>query len=209
MEIYSTEEQQEEAIKKAIKDNWKVVVFGAAIGLGSVFGWRQYDAHQLEVRGQQSDAYEEIVEKVAKDDADIAALTSKYKSENDNKSYGVLLSLHAAKEAVAKDNLDEAIKQLRFAAENAQDPSIKAVSVIRLARVQMQQGKYDDALSSLKATLPESFKAQVEELKGDVYYAKNDIENARTAYQAAADNDGLTGNNGLQYKLDNLAIATP
>ena len=73
----------------------------------------------------------------------------------------------------------------------------------------MQQQQYDAALASLSKSFPASFTAQVEELKGDVYLAKNDIESARTAYQAAADHEGLNGNNGLQYKLDNLAIATP
>lgn len=209
MEIYSTEEQQEEAIKKAIQENWKVVVFGTIIGLGSVFGWRQYSAHQLEVRGEQSDAYDEIVQKIGQDGTDIAALANEYVSTHDNKSYSVLLALHAAKDAVGNSNFDEAAKQLQFAADNAEDASIKAVSRVRLARVQIEQQKYDDALKSLGNQFPESFTAQVEELKGDVYVAQNNIDKARTAYQAAADNDGLTNNNGLQYKLDNLAIATP
>lgn len=209
MEIYSTEEQQEEAIKKAIQENWKVVVFGTIIGLGSVFGWRQYSAHQLEVRGEQSDAYDEIVQKIGQDGTDIAALANEYVNSHDNKSYSVLLALHAAKDAVGKSNFDEAAKQLQFAADNAEDASVKAVSRVRLARVQIEQQKYDDALKSLGNQFPESFTAQVEELKGDVYVAQNNIDKARTAYQAAADNDGLTNNNGLQYKLDNLAIATP
>lgn len=209
MEIYSTEEQQEEAIKKAIQDNWKVVVLGTVIGLGSIFGWRQYSAHELEVRGQQSDAYDEIVQKVGQDDADFSALANEYIKNYENKSYTVLIALYAAKEAVGKSNFDEAIKQLSFAADNADDASIKAVSRLRLARVQVQQQKYDDALASLGNQFPEAFVAQVEELKGDVYLAQDNIDKARTAYQAAADKDGLTGNNGLQYKLDNLAIATP
>ena len=56
-------------------------------------------------------------------------------------------------------------------------------------------------------TLPESFKATVAELKGDVYVAKNESEQARSAYQAAVDAGGLENNSLLQIKLDNLAVA--
>lgn len=209
MEIYSTEEQQEEAIKKAIKENWKVVVFGACIGLGAVFGWRQYDAYQIEYRSEQSSAYAAIVEKIGQDEGELAQSVKDYIDKYDNPSYGVLLAFYAAKDAVENQQYDKAIEQLIFAAENAQNDNIKAISLIRLARISIQLQQYDQALGYLNTELPESYKAQISELKGDVYYAQNQLDEARMAYQAAADEDGLTGNRGLQYKLDNLTIATP
>jgi predicted negative regulator of RcsB-dependent stress response len=209
MEVYSTEEQQEEAIKKAIKDNWLVVVLGGAIGLGAVYGWRYYDASVLAKQEADSDAYTAIVEKVGKDDADVIALSNEYIKEAGNKSYTVMLAMVAAKEAVAKKDLDEAAKQLKWAVANSQDDSFKAVNLTRLARIQAEQEKYSDALATLGQSLPKSFTAQVEELKGDIYLKQGDADKARASYQLAADNEGLEGNNGLQFKLDNLAQATP
>jgi predicted negative regulator of RcsB-dependent stress response len=209
MEIYSTEEQQEEAIKKAIQDNWKVVVFGALLGLGGVWGWRAYDAHLIEQKSNASDAYEKIVTEIGKEGTDLAKSVEAFNAEHENKSYSVLLALQVAKAAVEKKDLAEAAKQLRWAADNAVDQGMKAVSLVRLARVQVELQKYDDALSILASDLPQSFTAQVEELKGDIYMAKGEKGKARVAYQTAADNDGLEGNNGLQYKIDNLAQATP
>ena len=209
MEIYSTEEQQEEAIKKAIKDNWLVVVVGATLGLGGVYGWRYYDASVKATQAAHSDAYAEVVEKVGQDGQDIVAMSNQYIDSHDNQSYTVMLAMYAAKEAVAKKDYTEASKQLKWAADNAQDKSFKAVVQIRLARVQAEMDQLDDALATLSGTFPESFKAQLEETKGDIYLKKGDKDKARMAYQAAADNDGLTGNNGLQFKLDNLALATP
>lgn len=209
MEIYSTEEQQEEAIKKAIQENWKVVVLGAVIGLGGVWGWRSYDAHQIELKSKASDAYEKIVAELGKDGTDVSKLAQDFNAEHESNSYSVLLALHVAKAAVEKKDFAEAAKQLQWASDNAFDNGMKAISLIRLARVQVEQQKLDDALATLSTKLPESFTAQIEELKGDIYLLKGDSGKARVAYQTAADNDGLEGNNGLQYKIDNLAISAP
>ena len=209
MEVYSTEEQQEEAIKKAIKDNWLVVLIGAAIGLGGVYGWRYYDASVLATNAADSDAYTAIIEKVGKDDADVLALAKTYIDTHDNQSYTVMLAMLAAKEAVAKKDLAEAEKQLQWAVDNAQDDSLKAVNQVRLARVQVELEKFTEALVTLGKPMPASFTAQIEELKGDVYIRQGEADKARVAYQLAADSEGLDGNNGLQFKLDNLAQATP
>lgn len=209
MEIYSTEEQQEEAIKKAIKDNWLVVVIGAAIGLGAVYGWRYYDATKLAQQEADSDAYSAIFEKVGADGTDIIAESKKYITEHDNKSYTVMMALLAAKEAVAKKDLNEASSQLQWAADNTAEKSLKAVILMRLARVQAEQQKYSDALATLGQPLPEAFAAKAQELKGDVYMKQNDKDQARKAYQLAADKGGLEGNNGLQLKIDDLTEAAP
>ena len=55
--------------------------------------------------------------------------------------------------------------------------------------------------------LPESFSAEVEEIKGDVYLLQNKAELARNAYQAAIAAGGLTNSPSLQMKLDDLATA--
>ncbi len=209
MEIYSTEEQQEEAIKKAIKENWLVVVLGAAIGLGGVWGWRYYDSSVRAGQAAESAAYEEIVKNAESEDADIVAKANGYISEHGDSAYSVMLALTAAKQAVTKGDLDEASKQLKWAAQHSTKPSVKGVAQVRLARILTEQQKYDDALAILNGAMPESFKAQVEELKGDIYVKQGEKEKARIAYQAAADNDGLTGNNALQFKIDNLTDAGP
>lgn len=209
MEIYSSEEQQEEAIKKAIKDNWLVVLLGAAIGLGAVWGWRYYDANVMAQQEADGAAYMQIVENVGKENTDIVAMANDYIANHDNNSYTVMAAMVAAKEAVEKGNFEEAQKQLTWAVDNSHNETFKAVNALRLARVQSELGKHDEALATLNSPMPKAFTAQIEELKGDVYVKQGNADKARIAYQLAADNDGLTGNNGLQYKLDSLAQVTP
>ena len=76
---------------------------------------------------------------------------------------------------------------------------------MRLARVQLQLEKYDEALATLSATLPAAFSAGVEEVKGDIYFKQGKTELARNAYQAAIDGAGEGTNPALQMKLDDLA----
>lgn len=42
MEIYSTEEQQVDAIKQFWKDYGTSILIGAVVGLGGLYGWNYY-----------------------------------------------------------------------------------------------------------------------------------------------------------------------
>ena len=93
--------------------------------------------------------------------------------------------------------------------ERVENTELKAIAITRLARIQIAQTNYDDALTTLNAPLPEAFNANVAELKGDIYTQQGNKDQARTAYQAAIDAGGLTSNPLLQIKLDDLAVTSP
>ena len=45
MDVYKTEEEQVEAIKKWWQENGKSIIAGVVIGITAIFGWRAYDSH--------------------------------------------------------------------------------------------------------------------------------------------------------------------
>jgi len=55
MEIYSTEEQQAEAIKSFFRDNGIALAVGVVLGLGGLYGWRAYNQHNIEVAENNCD----------------------------------------------------------------------------------------------------------------------------------------------------------
>ena len=208
MENYTTEEQQVEAIKRFLSENGTSLIAGIVLGLGGLIGWQQYSAYQIETKEAASEAYTTAIGAVPGEEAKPeAAKLDAFVSENPESAYAVLAAFQSAKLAVEADDLGKAAEKLQFAADNISDPALKAVALTRLARVQLAVGDADKALSTLAQPMPKAFKAQIEEIKGDAFIAKGNKEKARMAYQAAADADGLEGNNILKLKLDDLAVA--
>lgn len=204
MEIYSTEEQQAEAIKRFFRENGVSLALGIVIGLGGLYGWKYYNQSKITSAEAASNAYNELVESgevLSKSDAFIA--------DNSGSNYAALAAFVAAKEAVEKGEFETAVTKLTWLQDNVQNPELKATAILRLARVQAQLTQYDAALKTLSQTTPETFKAQVAEVKGDVYLAKGDKDNARSQYEAALAESKEGNNSLLQIKLDNLATAQP
>jgi len=204
MEIYSTEEQQAEAIKRFFRENGLSLALGVIVGLGGLYGWKAYNQNQITTAEQASDAYTKLVESDS-----VLTSADAFISENKDTQYATLAAFVAAKEAVDAQNLDLANEKLSWIVTNVDNAQLKAIATTRLARVQIAQQQYDDALSTLNAPLPEAFNANVAELKGDIYTQQGNKEQARVAYQAAVDAGGLTSNPLLQIKLDDLAVTSP
>ncbi|KPZ68050.1 tetratricopeptide repeat protein [Pseudoalteromonas sp. B5MOD-1] len=204
MEIYSTEEQQEEAIKRFFRENGLALAIGIVAGLGGLYGWKAYNQNQITTAEKASDSFTQLVESGA-----VLEKADTFIKDNGESSYSTLTAFVAAKEAVEKNDLDAASEKLNWIITNEQNPELKATATTRLARVHLAQKQYEQALTTLNAQLPASFAAAVAELKGDVYAAQGDKDQARSQYQAAADNGGLENNPLLQIKLDDLAQTSP
>ena len=205
MESYSTEEQQVEAIKQFWKENGTSIILGAVIGLGGLWGWRYYNEQQIQTQETASIQYEQTVESLTQNEQGFSSALA-FLNENKDNNYAVLLAFQLAQEAVSRDDLSEAARQLQFVVDSADVPAIVALANIRLARIQIQQESYQQAMASLEAVGQDSFKAQVEELKGDIHAAQGNLDKARAAYSAAL--EVSAGDNLLKMKLDNLLAKT-
>ena len=207
MEIYSTEEQQAEAIKSFFRDNGPALVIGVVLGLGGLYGWKAYNQNQVTTAEATSDAYTQLVQADAEQKTNVLAGADEFIKNHQDSSYAVLAAFVAAKEAVEKSDFTAAKNQLSWIITNSKNAELTAIATTRIARIELELKEYDAALKTLTATMPEAFKAAVAELKGDVYLAQGDKDQARAAYQSAADAGGLTNNTTLQMKLDDLAAA--
>ena len=204
MEIYSTEEQQAEAIKRFFRENGVSLALGIVIGLGGLYGWKYYNQSKITSAEAASNAYNELVE-----GGEVLTKSDSFIAENGDSNYAALAAFVAAKEAVEKGEFETAVTKLTWLQDNVQNPELKATAILRLARVQAQLTQYDAALKTLSQTTPEAFKAQVAEVKGDVYLAKGDKDSARSEYEAALAESTEGNNSLLQIQLDNLATAQP
>lgn len=211
MEVYSTEEQQVEAIKKFWQENGTNIIVGAVLGFGGFGGWNWYKDKQIEEKEAASAQYEEFVTAAVEQGASSDSLNqdlAKFTAAHGDSGYNIFVQLVAAKQAVTDGKFEQAEKNLAAAVKQTEDESLKSLILVRQARVQVQLEKYDAALSTLGSVTNEAFAATASELKGDVHLAQGNSDKARTEYQAAADKGGLEGNTLLKMKLDDLAVST-
>ncbi|MBY5921998.1 YfgM family protein [Ferrimonas balearica] len=204
MDIYSTEEQQVEAIKRFWKEYGTSIIGGAVLGLGGLFGWNTYQDYQQGQREAASAAYSQVVEQAGQSRDLLDTAVAQFKAEHGDSGYSALSQLLLARAAVEAGDLAKAETLLTDVLPSL-DSATAPLATLRLARVQMAQDKLDAAQATLEKITNSAFAAQRDELKGDILVAKGELEAARAAYQSAMDAGGAQTSPALQMKLDDLA----
>jgi predicted negative regulator of RcsB-dependent stress response len=212
-----TEEEQLEQFKNWWKANGASLAIAILVGLIAYFGFQWWQNNQQQQAEQASALYSELIEAIQpapvssnqpiSDEKKQTAyyITEQLQTDYSGSQYAVNASLFTAKIAIEYNNIDAAEKALQWAVNNS-NGALKGVASLRLARLNLLQDKYDDALALIN-TNGDALKSLNAELRGDILAAKNDIDGARNAYQEALDNVGETASfrrQLLPIKLANL-----
>ena len=194
MSAHLTEEEQIEAFKRWWKENGANTVAVVVIAVAGYFGWQGWQANQQAQREGASAMFQQLSE-LAFSSTDtqlgeqqlieVATLGEQIKEQYESSQYAVNAALILAKYAVEQDNLDEAQKQLAWADARADDPAVKAIINLRMARVVLAQGSVDQAMALVADAPLEQFTSGYAEVRGDVFAAKGDRQKAYEAYQQA------------------------
>jgi len=207
MEIYTTEEQQEEAIKKWLKENGAAVIIGIILGLAGLKGWNYWQERTLRQNAIASNEYETLqpmFNKVGVDE--MAKQIDAFSTRNSNKVYFNFLNFELAKRAVSVANFDVAKAALNKVISNSANEVVESIAKIRLARIMILEKKPQQALKLLNIENKE-FMSLVSEVRGDAYFALGDKAKARQAYEIAKTNNSANRpDNSLQMKIDDLAL---
>ena len=198
------EDQQVEQIKQFLREYGIWIGAGVVIGLGALFGWRAYQSGQIEAQQTRTAAYQQVSEQLQAGDAESLQAAQAQVRELSG-SHALVARLQLAQQLVQAGDLEGAATVLAEAQQDAADATLRAIVTTRLARVYLALGQYDQGLQALNQTLPESFDAQVSEVRGDIYYAQGNTEQSRQAYQAAVELGGGQSSPTLQMKFENLA----
>ena len=208
MDVYKSDDEQVETIKKWWNENGKSIVFGVILGLGAIFGWRYWQSYQLQQAETASLLYQNLAGAISQDVNSIEVDTIGNKIVNDfgSTAYAIFTSLIQAKLAADDGNYEMAETRLRQAMEINDNPSIEHLIRIRLANVLLVQERYDDALNILDVTEQGEFAAAYDELKADVHVARGGFSQARELYLSALDKRTTAGLDVtvLQMKLDDI-----
>ena len=180
------EGEQWEAIKAWFRENGLAIVAGALIGILGLFGWRWWTSHAESQHVAASEAYEKLLSRTDGGNLDTALKDlEQFQKDYADSAYAAPAQLAVARIHVAKDELDKAAADLRAVADTAKDPQLRTVATLRLARVQVSQGKPDDAIKTLGTEDRGAFQSAFAEVRGDALQAKGDKDGALREYEAA------------------------
>jgi predicted negative regulator of RcsB-dependent stress response len=210
LDVYTTEEEQVEALKKWWKENGTSIIFGIVLGLAAVFGWRGWQEHKSAQAQAASELFQDVLTALRSDSSDKAKspaqeIVKTYSSTG----YAVPAQLVLAKLAVKDDKLDEAAAHLKQALKQSDSAALSLVIRLRLARVQSASGNYDAALDTLNVKDPGAFSPAYDELKGDILASQGHAKDAYTAYEQALEQYRKQGSDTsmLEMKIDELGVA--
>ena len=201
-----TDQEQLDRMRQWWRENGWFLIGGVAIGLLAIYGYRQYFVY----RDGQSEAAAALYAAVkqAADDSDAAAVETVFqqlRTDHPNHAYTYQAALLVARGELVSAP-DGAAEKLRFAMEGTSDPELAMVARLRLARVLAYRQEYDEALAVLTVESPGEFGGRISEIRGDIYAARGDADEARTAYLQAMVGGGaeLLDRSFLQMKLADL-----
>jgi predicted negative regulator of RcsB-dependent stress response len=181
-----TDNEAEEQLRRWWSENWLWILGGIALGLGLLWGWQYWQRTRMEQAEHDVAAYQSVILALGQQKFDQAVVEAKaLRDERPASPYADQSDLAVARAAVDMRKLEEAGQHLRLVMDGSSDPELRAIARSRLARVLIEQAKYDDAIALLDAAGAGSYAPLYHELRGDAYAGKGDPVEAKREYDAA------------------------
>lgn len=202
---YSIEEEQEiNQLKDWWKENGKTIIVAFILGVGGMFGWRYWQAHQAEQITQASAQYDALIYSAQQDEQAKKANIEQFVQANSKTAYAVFALLDEAKKETEKQDFAAAEVNLNQALTQSQDEVLTSIVALRLSAVQFQLGQLDNALTTLNQVKGESFNARKAILTGDIQIAKGDKVAAKNSFEQAQQSGSQLEQQMAKMKLNNL-----
>ncbi|MDP9014411.1 MAG: tetratricopeptide repeat protein [Pseudomonadota bacterium] len=212
VEDYLTDDEQLEHVKRVVAENWAWVLGGVLLGAALIFGYRYYDGYRNGQALRAAAQFGDMTSALERDDRNKARqIAGQILKDYPSSPYADQSQLVMARLAVEEGQPENAIAPLTQVMSNSKDTELRHIARLRLARVLVDQHKPDDAIKTLAEDTPGAFAARYHEVRGDAFFAKNEVKSAATEYQAALAGDaGGVDSALLQLKIADLgAPAAP
>lgn len=204
---YLSEREQAEQLRQWLRENWIWLVAGVALTLGSYYGYRWWESRiasrSLEA-GQRFAAMLDAIGAGKKDEG--LKIADEVTGQYADTPYADQAALVLARLDVDAGNLAGAESRLAKVAAESKDPDLRVVARLRVARVQLAAGRYDDALASLDAVAVPAVDPRVLELKGDVKLAQGEKAAALDFWRKAESAVKADPSGGAQVDMELLAL---
>jgi len=205
VELYETDEQKVEALKKWWQENGKALLIGITVGIAAILGWNYWRHYQKDQALQASALYGQLLKAMAETkEASAKELAVRIQSQFNGSDYAVLSGLMLARLKVKEQDF-AAAKGLLEKLLGSDNKELANIARIRLVRILLANKEYEQGLkliNDVDQTASAGFAGIYDELVGDLYVALDRPDQARTSYQSALRNGQQSPL--LQMKIDDL-----
>lgn len=212
VEVYDAHEQGE-IVKKWLAENGSAIVMGLVIAFGGLFGFKQWQGWQENSRQQAAVEFEVMSELLTTGQLDAAMANFQSLKDDYSKSpYTSMAALQFARARIEANQSDLAVGLYEFVMANGYPKALKVIARERLARVLLDQGDAEAAMTLLDgATDITGFEARFAEVRGDIHFDQGRIEDARAAYLEALEllESGAGDRRFLVMKLESIGAEVP
>ncbi len=203
-----TEDEQLRALNAWWNENGRSVIAGVIIGVGTLIGWKGWDTYQEQQALEASDRYNQMREAIlAQNVESVAAQAEQLKQNYSSTPYASWSALALAKVQESKDNPNGAIDNLQWVIDNSQQDTVITLAKLRLARVYIANANLPKAEALLDQSYPLAYDSLLQELRGDLYSQRGDLQAARDAYDKAISSSESADIEYLKMKRDSLGKA--
>ena len=206
-----TETEQLEAIKKWWQRHQNVIVTLLSVVLLISSGYKYWNWHQEKISQQASNAYEQLMVAFSnQDNKSVRAYANQLLNDYGDTVYADAARLTLAKLFILHEKYAKAQQHLEFVATHSKMTAFQQIAKIRLARLLVAEKSYDKALAELDKVESKVYLPVVNELKGDIYAATGQYQQAVAFYQKAisqVQTHGM-GNPFLEMKTNDLLAMT-
>jgi predicted negative regulator of RcsB-dependent stress response len=207
VEDYLNEKEQWERLMAGLREQAPWMLAAVAL-VGAAFGGWHYWQLRSEHRSLEAAArYNQALEAFTRNDlAGGARIADELVRDFKGSAYSDQADLAAARVEVENQQLDAAAARLTHVLQTTSDHGLALIARLRLARVQLAQGKPDEAIKTVSAAEAGAFAARYAELRGDALLAKGDRDAALAQYRSARVNGTDTIDPALlDLKINELA----
>lgn len=209
MVSYYTEAQQLEILKSWWHSYKRLILITAIAILLALGGWVWRSQQRAAALSNASVIYESLLNQLGQENrVQVQTYANDLIRHYPRSIYAQMAALILAREAVYEGDQMQAQQQLRWVISNGDNPVIKQIARIRLARVLLYDEKSEEALASLATIDDEAYSGLIHEAEGDIFAYQGEVQKAREAYtQALSDYLQPEQQSLLQLKLNNLPQA--
>jgi len=204
---FDNDEQQSEHFKNFYNLH-KFKIFSAiAVFLVAFFAYQYLESVNQSNDEEASQLFQDvIVSKIGNID-EIKSKVGELQNDFSNSPYAARASIYYSKLLVEAGDYTAAAKELIWASGENIEPSIQSMANYLLGNLYLVEKKLDEALEVANKIITDGYIGLANDLKGDIYLAKGDKENAIKSYELALNYFGGQGelHKVIENKLNSIS----